>query len=103
MINEKKKLSIFSLKKRNVRKQRQGIVVSNKMKKTIVVVELKKVKHKYYGKSILIKKKYMVHDEKNVSKKGDKVKIMETRPISKYKCWRLVSILEKKNNVTTRI
>ncbi|WP_185851397.1 30S ribosomal protein S17 [Blattabacterium cuenoti] len=78
---------------RNVRKQRKGIVLSDKMNKTIVVYEIKKVKHKYYGKSILKKKKYMVHDEKNISKKGDYVSIMETRPISKKKCWRLVSIL----------
>ncbi|ACY40267.1 30S ribosomal protein S17 [Blattabacterium sp. (Blattella germanica) str. Bge] len=80
---------------RNSRKQKQGIVVSDKMDKTIVVSEVRKVKHRYYEKSIVRKKKYMVHDEKNVSKNGDKVSIMEMRPISKKKCWRLVSILEK--------
>lgn len=80
---------------RNIRKQRKGIVTSNKMDKTIIVSEIKKVKHPYYGKSITKKKKYMVHDEKNISKNGDKVFIMETRPISKKKCWRLVSTLEK--------
>ncbi|WP_185882755.1 30S ribosomal protein S17 [Blattabacterium cuenoti] len=79
----------------NNRKQRQGLVTSNKMNKTIIVTEVKKVKHKYYSKSILRKKKYMVHDEKNVSKKGDTVNIMETKPISKRKCWRLVSIVKK--------
>ncbi|WP_185872029.1 30S ribosomal protein S17 [Blattabacterium cuenoti] len=80
---------------RNNRKQKQGIVISDKMNKTIIVSEVKKIKHKYYGKSITKKKKYMVHDEKNISKNGDKVNIMEIRPISKNKCWRLVSILEK--------
>ncbi|WP_185864284.1 30S ribosomal protein S17 [Blattabacterium cuenoti] len=80
---------------RSIRKQRKGIVISDKMNKTIVVYEIKKVKHPYYGKSVTKKKKYMVHDEKNISKNGDKVSIMETRPISKKKSWRLVSILEK--------
>ncbi len=82
-------------KARNIRKQRQGIVISDKMNKTVVVYEIKKVKHRYYGKSITKKKKYMVHDEKNMSKNGDKVSIMETRPMSKKKSWRLVSILKK--------
>ncbi|WP_185861953.1 30S ribosomal protein S17 [Blattabacterium cuenoti] len=80
---------------RNIRKQRQGIVISDNMDKTVMVYEIKKVKHKYYEKSIIKKKKYMVHDEKNISKNGDKVSIMETRPMSKKKCWRLISILEK--------
>ncbi|AGW86016.1 30S ribosomal protein S17 [Blattabacterium sp. (Nauphoeta cinerea)] len=83
--------------KRSFRKQRQGTVISDKMDKTVVVYEMKKVKHKYYGKSIIKNKKYMVHDEKNISKNGDKVSIMEMRPVSKRKCWRLVSILEKSN------
>lgn len=65
------------------------------MDKTVVVSEVRKVKHRFYEKSIVKKKKYMVHDEKNISKNGDQVRIMETRPISKKKCWRLVSILEK--------
>ncbi|WP_341663242.1 30S ribosomal protein S17 [Blattabacterium cuenoti] len=82
-------------KVRNIRKQRQGIVISDKMNKTVVVYEIKKVKHRYYGKSITKKKKYIVHDEKNISKNGDKVSIMETRPVSKRKSWRLVSILKK--------
>ncbi|WP_185865823.1 30S ribosomal protein S17 [Blattabacterium cuenoti] len=90
MIIEHKKSII-----RNKRKQRQGTVISDNMDKTIVVSEVKKMKHRYYGKSIIKKKKYMVHDEKNVSKNGDKVSIMEIRPISRKKCWRLVSILEK--------
>ncbi|AGD98148.1 small subunit ribosomal protein S17 [Blattabacterium sp. (Blatta orientalis) str. Tarazona] len=98
MIHEKEKnknSSSTTNVSRNIRKKRIGIVTSDKMDKTIIVSETKKVKHKYYGKSILKKKKYMVHDEKNVSKNGDKVSIMEMRPLSKNKCWRLVSILEK--------
>ncbi|WP_185881722.1 30S ribosomal protein S17 [Blattabacterium cuenoti] len=96
MIDEKKnKKSSSNSINRNNRKQRIGIVTSDKMDKTIIVSEIKKVKHKYYGKSILKKKKYMVHDEKNISKNGDKVSIMEIRPLSKNKCWRLVSVLEK--------
>lgn len=65
------------------------------MDKTIVVYEIKKVKHRYYGKSITKNKKYMVHDDKNISKNGDRVSIMEMRPVSKRKCWRLVSVLDK--------
>ncbi|WP_185852585.1 30S ribosomal protein S17 [Blattabacterium cuenoti] len=98
MIHEKEKNRKSSAPinvSRSIKKQRIGIVTSDKMDKTIIVSETKKVKHKYYGKSILKKKKYMVHDEKNVSKNGDKVSIMEIRPLSKKKCWRLVSILEK--------
>ncbi|AWU43684.1 30S ribosomal protein S17 [Blattabacterium sp. (Cryptocercus kyebangensis)] len=93
MIIKQESRGISNLRK--VRKQRTGIVISNKMNKTIIVSEIKKVKHKYYGKSILKKKKYMVHDEENKSKNGDKVRIMEIRPISKNKCWRLISILGK--------
>ncbi|WP_185857768.1 30S ribosomal protein S17 [Blattabacterium cuenoti] len=85
----------YEKKIRNIRKQRQGIVISDKMDKTIVVYEVKKIKHRYYEKSIIKNKKYMVHDEKNISKNGDKVNIMEIRPLSKKKCWRLVNILEK--------
>ncbi|WP_185877195.1 30S ribosomal protein S17 [Blattabacterium cuenoti] len=80
--------------KKIIRKHRKGVVLSDKMNKTIVVYEVKKVKHKYYGKSILKKKKYLVHDEKNISKNGDKVNIVETRPISKKKRWRLLSIIK---------
>ncbi|WP_341664967.1 30S ribosomal protein S17 [Blattabacterium cuenoti] len=80
---------------RNIRKQKQGIVIRDKMEKTVVVYEMTKVKHRYYGKSITKKKKYMVHDEKNISKNGDTVNIMEIRPVSKRKSWRLVSILKK--------
>ena len=65
------------------------------MTKSIVVSETKKVKHPMYGKFVLKTKKYVVHDEKNESKNGDVVKIMETKPLSKNKCWRLVEIIEK--------
>tara|TARA_Y100001980_G_C14513488_1_gene288882 strand:+ start:933 stop:1196 length:264 start_codon:yes stop_codon:yes gene_type:complete len=80
---------------RNLRKERIGVVTSNKMTKSIVVSETKKVKHPMYGKFVLKTKKYIVHDEKNESKNGDVVRIMETRPMSKNKCWRLVKIIER--------
>ena len=80
---------------RNLRKERIGVVTSDKMTKSIVVSETKKVKHPMYGKFVLKTKKYLVHDEKNESKNGDVVRIMETRPMSKNKCWRLVKIIER--------
>lgn len=80
---------------RNLRKERIGVVSSNKMDKTIVVKEVTRVKHPKYGKFVLQSKKYTAHDEKNVCSEGDTVKIMETRPLSKSKRWRLVEILEK--------
>ena len=80
---------------RNLRKERVGVVTSNKMEKSIVVAEVKRVKHPMYGKFVLKTKKYMVHDEKNDCNIGDTVKIMETRPMSKSKCWRMVEILER--------
>jgi|TARA_X000000368_G_scaffold418933_1_gene420852 small subunit ribosomal protein S17 len=83
------------MEKRNLRKERIGKVTSNKMQKSIVVSEVKKVKHPMYGKFVLKTKKYVAHDEKNDCNIGDTVKIMETRPISKSKCWRLVEIIER--------
>lgn len=80
---------------RNLRKERIGVVTSNKMEKSIVVAEVKRVKHPMYGKFVLKTKKYVAHDEKNDCREGDTVKIMETRPMSKTKCWRLVEILER--------
>ena len=80
---------------RNLRKERIGSVVSNKMEKTITVSVEKKVKHAMYGKFMKQSKKYTVHDEKNDANIGDIVKIMETRPLSKNKRWRLVEILER--------
>jgi small subunit ribosomal protein S17 len=83
------------MEKRNLRKERVGIVTSNMMEKSIVVAEVKRVKHAMYGKFVLKTKKYVAHDDKNDCNIGDKVKIMETRPISKSKCWRLVEIMER--------
>ena len=80
---------------RNLRKERIGVVTSDKMTKSIVVSETKKVKHPMYGKFVLKTKKYIVHDEKNESKNGDVVRIMESRPLSKNKCWRLIKIIER--------
>ena len=83
------------MEQRNLRKERIGIVTSNKMEKSIVVSEVKRVKHSMYGKFVLRTKKYVAHDEKNDCNIGDTVKIMETRPISKLKCWRMVEIIER--------
>jgi small subunit ribosomal protein S17 len=83
------------MEKRNLRKERVGVVSSNKMEKSIVVAEVRRVKHVLYGKYVLSTKKYVAHDETNDCNIGDKVKIMETRPLSKSKRWRLVEILEK--------
>ncbi len=81
--------------KRSLRKERIGVVTSNKMEKSIVVSEVKRVKHPMYGKFVLKTKKYVAHDEKNDCNIGDTVKIMETRPLSRTKCWRLVEIIER--------
>ena len=83
------------MEKRNLRKERIGVVTSNKMDKSIVVSEVKRVKHPMYGKFVLRTKKYVAHDEKNECNIGDTVRIMETRPLSKTKCWRLVEIIER--------
>lgn len=80
---------------RNLRKERIGVVVSNKMECTIVVAEHHKEKHPIYGKFVNKTSKYYAHDEKNSCNIGDTVRIMETRPISKQKCWRLVEIIER--------
>tara|TARA_Y100001933_G_scaffold91728_1_gene92667 strand:- start:795 stop:1052 length:258 start_codon:yes stop_codon:yes gene_type:complete len=80
---------------RSLRKERIGIVSSDKMEKTVVVSEVKKVKHPVYGKFVLKTKKYVAHDEKNDCNEGDTVKIMETRPMSKTKKWRIVEIIER--------
>tara|TARA_B100001109_G_C18494500_1_gene304005 strand:+ start:14 stop:271 length:258 start_codon:yes stop_codon:yes gene_type:complete len=83
------------MEQRNLRKERIGIVTSNKMEKSIVVSEVKRVKHPMYGKFVLRTKKYVAHDEKNDCNIGDTVKIMETKPISKNKCWRIIDIIER--------
>ena len=80
---------------RNLRKTRQGVVISNKMDKTIVIAAKFKEKHPIYGKFVQKTKKYHVHDEKNECQVGDTVLVMETRPLSKTKRWRLVQIVEK--------
>jgi len=80
---------------RNLRKERTGIVVSNKMDKSIVVLISRKVKHPVYGKIVKKTSKFMAHDDKNDCNIGDTVRIMETKPLSKDKCWRLVEIIER--------
>ena len=79
---------------RGIRKSKTGIVVSDKMDKTIVVEIVRKSKHPLYGKTVKLTKKYKAHDEDNVAKTGDKVQIYETRPLSKDKRWRLVKVVE---------
>ena len=80
---------------RNLRKERVGVVVSNKMDKSITVQINRKVKHPVYGKFVKHSNKFIAHDEKNDCNIGDTVKIMETKPLSKNKCWRLTEILER--------
>ena len=81
--------------KRNLRKERIGVVVSNKMDKSIVVEIERREKHPIYGKFIKKTDRFMAHDEKNECNIGDTVRIMETCPMSKRKCWRLVEIIER--------
>ena len=80
---------------RNLRKERIGVVTSNKMDKTITVAVKWKEKHPIYGKFVNKTKKYHAQDEKNECNIGDTVKLMETRPLSKMKRWRLVEIIER--------
>ena len=80
---------------RNERKERIGKVVSNKMQKTITVAVDRKVKHPIYGKFVNRTTKFKAHDEQNTAGIGDTVRIMETRPLSKEKRWRLVEVIEK--------
>ena len=80
---------------RNNRKTREGLVVSNKMDKTAVVAVIERVRHPKYGKFMMRTKKLYVHDETNDVNIGDKVRVMETRPLSKNKRWRVVEILER--------
>lgn len=78
-----------------MRKQRQGVVISNKMQKTVVVAAIFRKKHPIYGKFISTTKKYHAHDEKGECGMGDTVLLMETRPLSKTKRWRVVRVIEK--------
>lgn len=80
---------------RNLRKERIGVVVSNKMQKSVVVAVKRKVKHPIYGKFVNRTTKFYAHDEENTCNVGDVVRIMETRRLSKTKCWRLVEIIER--------
>ncbi len=80
---------------RALRKERIGLVVSNKMDKSITVLVERKVKHPKYGKFVKKSTKFIAHDDKNECNEGDTVRIMETRPLSKNKCWRLVEIIER--------
>jgi len=80
---------------RNLRKERTGVVVSNKMEKSIVVAVKRKVKHPIYGKFVNKTTKFVAHDETNTCNEGDTIRIMETRPLSKTKRWRLVEIIER--------
>jgi small subunit ribosomal protein S17 len=83
------------MEKRNLRKERIGEVVSNKMNKTIVIAVKTKMKHPMYGKFVNKTSKFYAHDEANTCGVGDTVRIMETRPLSKTKKWRLVEIIER--------
>lgn len=80
---------------RNERKTREGVVVSSKMDKTVVVNVIEKYKHPLYKKTVTRTKRFKAHDENNECGVGDKVEIVETRPISKDKCWRVQRIVEK--------
>ncbi|GAB1397754.1 MAG TPA: 30S ribosomal protein S17 [Saprospiraceae bacterium] len=80
---------------RKIRKQKTGVVSSNKMDKSITVLVLRRLRHPKYGKFVKKTNKFMAHDENNECLIGDKVRIMETRPLSKNKRWRLVEVIEK--------
>ena len=80
---------------RNNRKTREGLVVSNKMDKTAVIAVVERVRHPKYGKFMMRTKKLYAHDEANDANIGDKVRVMETRPLSKTKCWRLVEVVKR--------
>jgi len=80
---------------RNVRKVRDGVVVSSKMDRSIVVAVVERVRHPKYNKFVVRTKKLYAHDETNDAREGDKVRVMETRPMSKTKRWRLVEIVER--------
>lgn len=83
------------MEERNLRKQRVGVVASDKMNKSVTVLVERRLKHPIYGKFMRKSKKFVAHDENNDCNVGDTVRIMETRPLSKRKCWRVVEILER--------
>ena len=82
-------------KTRNLRKERIGVVSSNKMDKSVVVSVERKVKHPKYGKFVKVTSKFHAHDETNDCNEGDTVRIMETRPLSKSKNWRVIEVIER--------
>lgn len=83
------------MEQRNLRKEKVGLVISNKMEKSIVVQVERMIKHAKYGKFVKRTSRFMAHDDNNECNMGDTVKIAETRPLSKDKCWRLVEIIER--------
>jgi small subunit ribosomal protein S17 len=87
--------TIETTNERKNRKVREGLVVSNKMDKTAVVAVIERVRHPKYAKFVLRTKKLYAHDETNDVNIGDRVRVMETRPLSKNKCWRVVEVLER--------
>jgi small subunit ribosomal protein S17 len=87
---------------RGVRKTREGVVVSDAMDKTVAVQVTRRVRHRLYGKEVRRSKKLYAHDEKNECRMGDKVRIVETRPLSKNKRWRLVKILDRKERLADK-
>ncbi len=84
-----------NMETRKIRKEKIGVVISNNMDKSIVVEVERKVKHPIYGKFVKKSSRFMAHDNENECLEGDKVRIAETRPLSKNKCWRLVEVIEK--------
>lgn len=86
---------LMTVMERNLRKERIGVVVSNKMEKSVVVAVKRKVKHPIYGKFVNKTTKFVAEDAENTCNPGDTVKLMETRPLSKTKRWRLVEIIER--------
>ena len=94
-------MNMETVNERGVRKEREGVVISDAMDKSIVVRVERRIRHKLYEKQIKRHKNYHVHDEKNEAGKGDVVRIAETRPLSKLKRWRLIEIVRKGNVSTT--
>jgi len=90
-------MNMETVNERGVRKEREGVVVSDAMDKSIVVRVERRIRHKLYEKQIKRQKNYHAHDEKNEARKGDVVRISETRPLSKLKRWRLIEIVRKGN------
>ncbi len=94
-LETEEEISLMTDTKTNLRKQRVGIVSSSKMDKSITVKVERKLMHPIYGKFVKKTKKLTAHDEKNECNEGDTVRIVETRPLSKKKCWRLIEIIER--------